>query len=42
MGWLKAIDDVNYVKGLADEMGGADRVKRQHDGGRYTVRERME
>jgi acetyl-CoA carboxylase carboxyltransferase component len=42
MGWLKAIADVEYVKGLADEMGGTDRVKRQHDGGRYTVRERME
>ena len=42
MDWAKAIEDIEYVKGLADEMGGADRVQRQHDGGRYTVRERME
>ena len=42
MGWSKAIEDIEYVKSLADEMGGDDRVQRQHDGGRYTVRGRME
>ena len=42
MGWAKAVEDIEYVKGLADEMGGPERVQRQHDGGRYTVRERME
>ena len=42
MGWAKAIEDIEYVKGLANEMGGVDRVQRQHDGGRYNVRERME
>ena len=42
MGWSKAIEDIEYVKSLADEMGGDDRVQRQHDGGRYTGRERME
>ena len=41
MGWSKAIEDIGYVKDLADEMGGDERVKRQHDAGRYTVRERM-
>ena len=41
-GWEKAIDDIKYVRGLARELGGPERVKRQHDGGRYTVRERIE
>ena len=38
----KAIDDIRYVRALAKELGGPERVKRQHDGGRYTVRERIE
>ncbi len=42
MEWAKAVEDIAYVKALADEMGGADRVQRQHEAGRYTVRERME
>ena len=40
--WEKAIEDIKYVRGLAKELGGPERVKRQHDGGRYTVRERIE
>ena len=40
--WEQAIDDMKYVRGLAAELGGAERVKRQHSGGRYTVRERIE
>ena len=40
--WEKAIDDIKYARGLAKELGGPERVKRQHDGGRYTVRERIE
>ena len=40
--WEQAIDDMEYVRGLAAELGGAERVKRQHSGGRYTVRERIE
>ena len=40
--WDKAIEDIKYVRGLAKELGGPERVKRQHDGGRYTVRERIE
>jgi acetyl-CoA carboxylase carboxyltransferase component len=27
---------------MAKRMGGADKVKRQHDGGRLTVRERID
>ena len=29
MEWAKAVEDIAYVKALADEMGGADRVQRQ-------------
>ncbi len=39
--WEKAIEDIHYVRGLAKELGGPERVKRQHDGGRHTVRERI-
>ncbi|MXY46334.1 MAG: hypothetical protein F4Y44_04975 [Chloroflexi bacterium] len=40
--WEQAIDDMKYVRGLAAELGGPERVKRQHSGGRYTIRERIE
>ena len=42
MPWKHAIDDMEYVRGLAAELGGPERVKRQHSGGRYTIRERIE
>ena len=42
MPWDKALEDIKYVKELASEMGGSDRIERQHSGGRYTVRERIE
>ena len=41
MAWEAAIDDMQYIRGLASELGGPDRVERQHTGGRYTVRERI-
>ncbi|MGD9891608.1 MAG: carboxyl transferase domain-containing protein [Dehalococcoidia bacterium] len=37
-----AVEEIEYIKGLAREMGGPDRIKRQHDGGRFTIRERIE
>ncbi|MEM7254423.1 MAG: carboxyl transferase domain-containing protein [Pseudomonadota bacterium] len=40
--WNKAIDEIRYVRGLAEEMGGPERIARQHRGGRLTVRERIE
>ena len=40
--WDKAIEAIKYARGLAKELGGPERVKRQHDGARYTVRERIE
>ncbi|MFN0027355.1 MAG: acyl-CoA carboxylase subunit beta [Acidimicrobiales bacterium] len=42
MAWQQAVDDINYVRGLAAEMGGPERIARQHAGGRYTVRERIQ
>ncbi len=41
MDWAKAVDDIHYVRGLAEELGGQERIDRQHAGGRYTVRERI-
>ena len=42
MSWEHAIEDMSYIRGLVREMGGPERIKRQHDGGRYTVRERID
>jgi acetyl-CoA carboxylase carboxyltransferase component len=42
MDWESAIADLDYIRGLAAEMGGEERVERQHAQGRYTVRERID
>ncbi len=42
MGWEQAVEDIDYIRGLGREMGGPERIERQHRGGRYTVRERIE
>ena len=42
MGWEQAVDDMGYIRGLAQELGGPERIKRQHSGGRFTVRERID
>ena len=42
MPWEHAIEDIEYVRALGREMGGPERIARQHAGGRYTVRERIE
>ena len=36
------MDELRGREELARRMGGADKVKRQHDGGRLTVRERID
>ncbi|MDA3040356.1 MAG: methylmalonyl-CoA carboxyltransferase, partial [Actinomycetota bacterium] len=41
MTWEEAVDEIHYLRGLAAELGGEERVARQHAGGRYTVRERI-
>ena len=42
MNWRAELDELRLRERLAGEMGGADKVKRQHDGGRLTVRERID
>lgn len=41
MAWEDAVAEIAYLKELAAEMGGPERIDRQHQGGRYTVRERI-
>jgi len=42
MTWQAELDELRTRQRMARQMGGADKVKRQHDGGRLTVRERIE
>src|ERR671914_1256472 len=41
MSWQSELDELRRPEALAEQLGGAERVKRQHDGGRLTVRERI-
>src|SRR3981081_3854750 len=42
MNWKPELDDLARREAFAREMGGVDKVKRQHDPGRLTVRERID
>jgi len=42
MTWDPDVDELHRREALARQMGGDDKVKRQHDAGRLTVRERIE
>jgi acetyl-CoA carboxylase carboxyltransferase component len=42
MTWQPELDELRTRERMAREMGGADKVQRQHDGGRLTVRERID
>ena len=42
MNWKPELDELKRREAFADQLGGPERVKRQHDGGRYTIRERIE
>jgi acetyl-CoA carboxylase carboxyltransferase component len=42
MTWQPELDELRRREEMARRMGGADKVKRQHDGGRLTVRERID
>ncbi len=42
MSWEPELEELRRREALAKQMGGADKVKRQHDGGRLTVRERID
>ena len=41
MSWQSELDELRARETLARQMGGADKVERQHRGGRLTVRERI-
>jgi len=42
MSWKEELGELQHRKELARQMGGAERVERQHASGRMTVRERIE
>ncbi len=42
MSWQPEVDEIRRRAELSKQMGGADNIKRQHDGGKLTVRERIE
>ncbi|MDD9891682.1 MAG: methylmalonyl-CoA carboxyltransferase [Gammaproteobacteria bacterium] len=42
MSWQDEIDQLKRREALAQKMGGEERIQRQHDNGRLTVRERIE
>src|SRR5215470_1706114 len=41
MNWQKELDELRRREELASQLGGPERVKRQHDGGRLTILERV-
>src|SRR4026208_909886 len=41
MNWKPEMDELRRREEFAEALGGAERVKRQHDGGRLTIRERI-
>ena len=41
MSWKPELDDLARREAFAHAMGGDDKVRRQHDAGRLTVRERI-
>src|SRR5262245_30248352 len=41
MSWNDEIDELRRREGLAEQMGGADKVARQHEFGKLTIRERI-
>jgi acetyl-CoA carboxylase carboxyltransferase component len=41
MTWQPELDDVRRRRELAEQMGGPDKILRQHEAGRLTVRERL-
>ena len=41
MSWQPELEELRARERLARAMGGAEKVRRQHEGGRLTVRERI-
>ena len=42
MSWQSELDELKRREAFAEQLGGVERVKRQKDGGRYTIRERID
>src|ERR671923_898706 len=42
MSWHSEMEELRRREALAEQLGGPERVKRQHDGGRLTIRERLD
>jgi acetyl-CoA carboxylase carboxyltransferase component len=42
MTWEHELDELKRREAMAEELGGPERVRRQHDGGRLTIRERID
>ena len=42
MSWEKEVEELQRREALAKAMGGEERIQRQHDNGRLTVRERID
>ena len=42
MSWQNELDELRRREAFAEQLGGAERIKRQHDGGRLTIRERID
>ena len=42
MVWQPEIDELEYRRSLAMQMGGEERIERQHSEGKLTVRERID
>src|SRR6266699_2792961 len=41
MSWEPELDEIRHRRELAERMGGPEKIRRQHDAGRLTVRERL-
>src|SRR5256714_14591971 len=42
MSWQPELDELRERERQARELGGADKIKRQHDAGKLTIRERID
>ena len=42
MSWQKEVDEIARRKAIAEGLGGAEAIERQHAAGRYTIRERID
>ena len=42
MSWEKEVSELHHRSGLAEAMGGAEKVARQHEFGKLTIRQRVD